>query len=442
MVKITAVGGYGEIGRNMTFIDFGDEAIVLDQGIHVDNYIKLTNDEDIKDVSIKSLTAGGALPEIDYLNKKNVKAIIPTHAHLDHIGAIPFIASKFKCPILCTPFCAAVLRKTIEDRKTRKKYIVKQINVNSSFKISERLTVEFINITHSTPQTVMVAIHHTSKEGTKTIIYANDFKLDFSPTLGKKPNIRRLKELGDKGVECLIIDSLYASAKKKTPSEIIAKQMLRDVMVGSLKDAGGIIVTTFSSHLARLKSIFEIGRVLNRKVVFLGRSLSKYISAGEEVGIIRFRPEAELIKYRRNIKHKLKQILQEGKEKYLVVCTGNQGEHKAVLPRIAYDEIEFKLDNKDSVVFSCSVIPNRLNIKNREMLEKALEEKGVRIFRDVHVSGHASREDIRDLLNIINPKLILPAHSIMENSRSLKNLAKEMGFKKIKCLRNGDSVEL
>ena len=192
VVQIFAVGGYSEIGRNMTAIKVDDEVVICDMGIHLENYIRYTEDEDISRLTKEELTEQNAIPDISVIEgwKDKVKAIIPTHAHLDHIGAIPFLSDEFKAPIICTPFSAAVVNAILKDARMRIKNKIIELNPNSTYNLSKNITIEFINITHSTPQTVMIAIH--TKYG--TIIYANDFKLDMDPPLGKKPDFARLKK--------------------------------------------------------------------------------------------------------------------------------------------------------------------------------------------------------------------------------------------------------
>lgn len=262
-MKIHAVGGYNEVGKNMTCVETGGEAVILDMGVHLENYIKYTEDEDIVNINPEELIKVGAVPDITKITHLNVKGIIPTHAHLDHLGAIPFQSGKFNAEILGTPFTTAVLNATLRDEKINLRNKIKTITHHSIYPLTDKIKVEFINVTHSTPQTAMVALH--TREG--IILYANDFKFDLYPTFGNKPNFERLAELGKKGVKALIVDSTYAKAAMKMPSESVAKQMLKDVMLGTNSKGKAVIVTTFASHIARLKSIIEFGHKMGRKVV-------------------------------------------------------------------------------------------------------------------------------------------------------------------------------
>ena len=200
-VEICFVGGYNEVGKNCTAIKIDDKVIIIDMGIHLESYIKYTNDEDVHDISAKQLMKVGAIPNIAAIEKwrDKVKAIIPTHAHLDHVGAIPCLGNKFDAPVLCTPYTAAVLKTILVDEDININNDIKVLSPNSIYTISKNIKIEFINMTHSTPQTVMVAVH--SKYG--VILYSNDFKFDSFPTLGRKPNFERLRELGKKGILAL-----------------------------------------------------------------------------------------------------------------------------------------------------------------------------------------------------------------------------------------------
>jgi len=441
MIEICTVGGYNEVGKNMTAVNVDGEVVIFDMGIHLESYIKYTEDEDIINVDPSELIKVGAVPDITKIEKwkGKVKAIIPTHAHLDHIGAVPYLSSNYDAPILGTPFTIAVLKTILKDEGITIQNKIRKLAQNSIFQLSKNLKVEFINITHSTPQTVMVALH--TKYG--IILYANDFKFDRFPTLGEKPNYKRLKELGKKGVLCLIVDSTYSQSCKKTPSESVAKEMLRDVLLGTGNKGKAVFVTTFSSHIARLRSIVECGKKMNRKIVFLGRSLSKYCKASESVGIAKF-SDVRIVKYRKDIKRTLGKMHKSGIGKYLVVLTGHQGEPKAALSRIVNGELGFNFEPDDHVVFSCKTIPTPTNMENRRVLEEKLKNQHVRIFTEIHVSGHAAREDSRDLIELVRPKHIIPAHGEHKMTSAMADLALEMGYKEkdIHVMKNGQILNI
>lgn len=416
MIEICAVGGYLEVGRNMTAIRYKDEAVLLDMGIHLENYIAYTEDEDIYDVLYEDLQKVGAVPDINRIKTwiSDVKAIIPGHAHLDHIGAVPFLSKKFNCPILLTPYSNAVLMQISKDNKMPIINKIRVLSDNSTYQISKNITVEFINVTHSVPDSVMIAIH--TPDG--TVLYTGDYKFDDAPMLGKVTNYKRLSELTN--VKLLIMDSLYSSRQGKTSSEYDAQKLLEETVFENVSKKNGLIVTTFSSHISRLKSIVSLGRKLRRKVVFLGRSLSKYTAAAEEIGLVRFSDEVEIVKYSSKVSKRLKQILKDGKEKYMIVCTGHQAEKKAVLSKMI-DKGYYSFSKNDVVIFSCTTIPSEPNITNRKILEEKLISLGTRVFKDIHSSGHASQEDQKMLIDIIKPKMIMPYHCVKEQAEALKS---------------------
>ncbi|MFH1510860.1 MAG: RNase J family beta-CASP ribonuclease [Candidatus Woesearchaeota archaeon] len=441
-VEIKAVGGYNEVGKNMTAVKVGGDVVILDMGIHLDNFIRHAEDEDKVNLKPEELINVGAVPNINVMDtwQQQVKAIIPTHAHLDHVGALPFLAQKYKAPIVATPFTTSVVSTMLRDDKIRIDNPIKTVSSNSVISISQQIKAELVHVTHSTPQTVMAALH--TPEG--VILYANDFKFDLYPVLGKKPNFNRLQEIGKKGVLALIVDSTYAHAAKKMPSESVAREMLRDVMLGTDSRGKAMIVTTFSSHLARLKSIIEFGRKLDRKIVFLGRSLAKYVYAAEDIGLVNMSGEADIVRYSSQIRRRLKKIPQSQRHKYLFVVTGHQGEPKSTLSKIIDNQFDFTFKPEDHMIFSCTVIPTAMNEQNRDHLERILKDRGVRIFRDIHVSGHAAREDLRDLINLVKPKHIIPAHGNIQMTAALSDLATDMGYDadNIHLMRNGQTTRL
>jgi ribonuclease J len=440
-VEICTVGGFSEVGKNCTAIKIDDEVVIMDLGLHMEKWVAFTESDDILDFSHTNLTRIGAVPDLKFIKDwlPQVKAVIPTHAHLDHIGAIPWIANKIDADILTTPYAKALIEAICADEKIQLKNKVKSLNTNSVYQLSDNIKVEFIHMTHSTPHTALVALH--TKYG--IIMYANDFKFDNKPVLGKKPNYARMKELGKKGVLCLIADSLYSKDARKTPSESVARDMLKDVLLSTDSKGKAVIVTTFSSHLARLKTIIECGQKMNRKILFLGRSLGKYVIAGEKVGLINFTKDVKLVRFKKQMAKVLKQI-QKQKHKYLIVCTGHQGEPRAVLSRIIDKSLNFKIEKGDQVVFSCNVIPTSMNKANREAMEEVLKAKGARIFTEIHVSGHASREDHRDLLDMIKPKHVIPSHCDIKMAAPMAELAKEMGWspKCVHLMSDGERVKV
>ncbi|MCL6500749.1 MAG: RNase J family beta-CASP ribonuclease [Candidatus Pacearchaeota archaeon] len=443
MIKLYAVGGYNEVGKNMTAVEVGDDAFIFDSGLYLPPIVEL---EDQKEggYNEKRLRDIDALPNDIVLKniQHKVRAMLIGHAHLDHVGAVPYTAHRYNAEIAATPFTAEVLGSLIKDQAIPFRNKIRMVSPNSSFTIKGKREhkIEFINITHSTLQTALMVLH-TPKGA---VLYANDFKFDNSPILGKKPNYERLKELAKEGILALVVDSVYADLEHKTPSEKIARGLLEDVLLTTSNEDACIIVTTFSSHMARLKSIVDCGKQLGRKILFLGRSLHRYVSAASRLKLIPFMKDIKLLSYRNQVERALKQV-SKARTEYMLVCTGHQAEPGSILDKMVHGVLPFKFLSRDHVIFSSSIIPNPINQANRKQLEKRLKEKGVRIFTDVHVSGHCGREDLRDMIEMLNPQNLIPAHGDISKLSALAELATELGYKlgrDIHLLQNGQTVNL
>ncbi len=442
-VEVCAVGGYGEVGRNMTAVKVDDQVVIFDMGLHMPNYIKVSEEDVGEFVKLNETTLkkAEAVPQDSSIKdwRSQVVAIVVSHAHLDHLGATPYLASKYDAPIICSPFTAEVLKAMCKDEHIGLPNKIVALYPNARMPIGNDLVLEFCNITHSTPQTVIAVLH--TKYG--AIMYANDYKLDDHPILGKKPNDEHFKKLGEKGILLLMQDCIYAGAARRTPSELVAKDLLDDVLMRIDNKGKAIIVTTFSSHIARLKEIAEFGQKLGRKVIFMGRSISKYCFAAEAAGVTTFKG-IEILKYRRQIEKKLREIQSRGKEKFLLVMSGHQGEPKSALSRIVRGELSFRFDEGDHVIFSCTVIPAEINRKNRAEMDEQLRKLGVRLFTDIHVSGHSSREDIREFLMWTKPKHVIPAHGEPGMMDSFVSLVKELHYhdKYVHAIVSGQRVKI
>ena len=441
-IEVCSIGGFSRTEGNSVAIKVGNEVVILDMGLSMSNYVRYTEDrEDILPKTYKELLKVDAVPNYNFIDdwKKQVIGIVTSHPHLDHLGAIPFAAPLFpSAPIISTPYSIEVLRTILQDEHIQLGNRLIPVPLNSSYSLSKKIKIEFINITHSIPQAAIIVLH--TPEG--KVMYVNDFKLDNQPVLGKKPNIERLKELGKEGIDLLILNCLYAHADKKCPSEMVAKQMLKEVMLDVNHENKAIFVTTFSSHLARLKSIIELGQKMDRKILFLGRSLAKYVGAAERIKLVNFTKDIELIGYGDKVAKMLRKVQKEGREKYLIACTGHQGEPRSILSRIVRGELDFKFEQGDILIFSCTVIPVEINLQNREKLERGLAKTGVRIFKDVHVSGHGARGDHWDLLQMVKPANLMPIHAEPAKARMLADLAEQLGFKKTHVVTDGQRTVL
>ncbi len=431
-MEICTVGGYEEVGKNMTAIKINEDVIIIDAGVFLPPLMEMQQEEQIQNPSVKKLREIKALPNDKVLDelkwRKKVCAIILSHAHLDHVGAVPYIASRYpKVPIYGTPFTIEVLKNILKDEKIKIKNPIKKVNPDSTHTIkgkSKNYKVDFIRSTHSTIQPVFPVIN--TDEG--SILYTLDFKFDNFPTLGKPPSYKKIKKAGKKGVKVLIADALYSGTERKTPSERIARNLLEDAfkVTGADKNAA-LFVTTFSSHIARLKSIIKFGKKTGRKIVFMGRSLHKYLTAAIKATNLSIPKKIKILKYRRQINSVLKKVA-KNRGKYLVVCTGHQAENGSIMDRLVSGETPFQFQKGDNVIFSSSVIPTPVSILAREKMDKRLRRMGVRVKTDVHVSGHAGREDLRELIRMAKPEHIIPAHGTLQQETPLIELANDFGY--------------
>ena len=267
-VEIIAVGGYNEVGRNMTAVRCGKEIVIFDMGLRLDQ-IMIHEDAEVENMHSLDLIEMKAIPDDTIMNtvEGSVKAIVCTHGHLDHIGAIPKLAHRYNAPIIGTPYTAKLIEQQIEgEKKFGVSNKVFALNAGSKYRyeISKDLSLEFVNVQHSIIDTAMAVLHTPAG----IIIYANDFKLDRTPVLGNPPDFTRLRELGKEGVLALIIESTNVRLPGRCPSERIAQKLVRDVMTSYEDEKCAMIVSTFSSHIARVKTIaecaHEIGRVPRR----------------------------------------------------------------------------------------------------------------------------------------------------------------------------------
>lgn len=425
MIKIKAFGGYSKIGKSMTALDVDGDIVLTDMGADIE---KLVNFEDDKNyISLHDTDAlidNAVIPnDRSFFEEsgKNVKAIVLTHGHLDHVWAVPFLATKYKCPVIATPYTVKVIEHLARNVKQRNLRIM-AINTGTKYKLSDKITLEFVNITHSIPNSAISVLH--TKYG--ALVYANDWKLDDSPTLGKKPDYERLEEIAKEGVHSLILDSTNVDQEGYTFSESVVRTMLEDVIKKTL-DNKTIFITTFSSHIARIKNIIEISRKLNRQVLIFGRSMAMYIKAAIETKTIEKSKFPEVATKREQINNILK-FVKDRPGKYVIICTGHQGEKGAFLDKLVTGQYDYKLSGEDAVIFSSRVIPTPLNIANRSMLQNALEEIDVNVADDVHVSGHASKNEHKIMLKLLKPKHYIPSHGGMEKISVGIELAKELGY--------------
>ena len=440
-IEVIAVGGYEEIGKNMTAVKVNDDVVIFDMGIHLDR-LHIHEDTDIARMHSLDLIERGVIPDDTLMRDVDgkVRAIVCTHGHLDHIGAIAKLAHRYEAPIIASPYTLALIEKTIQgERKFKVNNPLKSVNPGEKIQISPNLTLEFVRTTHSIPHTITAALH--TPEG--VVIYANDFKFDNHQMVSPPPDYRRFRELGKKGVKVAILDTTNIKEKQqsKTYSERIARDLLKDVLKGPLEERKGLIVTTFSSHIERIQAITKIAERSRRKIMLLGRSMERYCSIAESMGILNLPRNVSVYGNSKSINKALARA-NENRTKYMLVVTGHQGEPDALLPRIAANKTNYEIKPGDNVIFSATTIPNPINIANRDLLDRRLKERGARIYNNVHVSGHAGPEDMRDFIRMLQPQHLIPAHGDLSHLSAFVELAEEEGYKlgnDVHILRNGQA---
>jgi len=313
-MEVCTVGGFEEVGKNMTAVKIGEDVFIFDIGLYIPGIVELQEENLLEytsrfqkkgrhpqQYSEKKLREYGAIPDdlvLDKLGWKNkVRAIFISHAHLDHVGGMPYLAKRYPgVPIYGTPFTMKVLEAVLEDDKLRINNPLNIIQSNSTHFIkgkSEKYKVDFIHTTHSTIHCVFIALH--TKEG--VFFYGLDLKFDNYPTMGKPPNYGKIKEIGRKGVKVLVIDALYSKTEEKPGGEKIAQHMLEDAISKLRGRNSAFFLTTFSSHIERLNNAVKFAERTGREIVFLGRSLSKYVEAASRVNACPFKNKVKLIKY-------------------------------------------------------------------------------------------------------------------------------------------------
>lgn len=427
----------------MVVVELEEDAFIIDEGFFLPAIVSMQEKERI--MTEKNLKKLNAIPNDSVVEniRNKVCAQFISHAHLDHVGAVPFLSDRYNAPIYGTPFTTNVLDSLLKDNDIVLKNKIYSINPNTTFYVNGKNTkykIDFIHVTHSTVQCSMIAIH--TKKG--IVLFSGDFKLDNTPVIGPLPNYKKLKEIGKEGVIVFIVNSLYSGSDQRTPSENIARELLKETLSDIKDTKGTIIVTTFASHIARLKSIVEFGKKMNKEVVFLGRSLDKYCDAARKANVAQFLNDVKISKYRRQVEKSLHKIERKRKNS-LIVCTGHQGEPGSILERISRHQLPFKITKEDNIIFSSSVIPAPINKEQFAEMESRLKKCKPKIFRDVHVSGHGREEDLKETIEMVKPKHIIPWHGDFGKTRPMLEIAKEMGYtdkKNFHLMQNGEVLRV
>ena len=442
-IEITTIGGYEEVGRQMTAVRAGDDIVIFDMGL---NLSKVLIHDDVQTESMGSLDLidMGAIPDDRVMSDLDgdVQAIVPTHGHLDHIGAIGKLAHRYDAPIVASPYTLQLVREEIDDEG---KFTVDndliEMDAGGTMDIGDECELEFVNVTHSVIGAINPVLH--TPEG--AVVYGLDKRLDHTPVVGDPIDMERFREIGRDGVLCYIEDCTNANRKGRTPSEAVARRQLEDVMHSIADFDGGIVATTFASHISRVTSLVEFANDIGREPVLLGRSMEKYSGAAERIGEVSFPDDLQMHGHRRSIDNAMERIMDEGKENFLPIVTGHQGEPRAMLTRMGRGETPYDLTDGDKVIFSAGIIPEPTNEGQRHKSEQLLRMQGARIYDDVHVSGHLRQEGHYQMLEAIQPDNVIPGHQEMEGFSGYVELAKGRGFtvgEDLHLMQNGNTVQL
>ena len=444
-IEIATIGGYEEVGRQMTAVRAGDDIVIFDMGLNLSQVLIHDNVETERMHSL-DLIDMGAIPDDRVMSdlEGDVQAIVPTHGHLDHIGAVSKLAHRYDAPIVATPFTLALVEQQIESEgKFDVDNELVEMEAGETMGIGERCELEFVNVTHSIIDAINPVLH--TPEG--AVVYGLDKRVDHTPVIGDPIDMERFREIGreGEGVLCYIEDCTNEARKGRTPSESVARSELQDVMMSIEDYDGGIVATTFSSHIARVKSLVEFAQDIGRQPVLLGRSMEKYSGTAERLNFIEFPDDLGMYGHRKSVDRTFKRIMNEGKENYLPIVTGHQGEPRAMLTRMGRGETPYELDNGDKVIFSARVIPEPTNEGQRYQSEKLLGMQGARIYDDVHVSGHLSREGNYQMLDALQPRNIIPAHQDLQGFAPYVDLCESEGYtmgRDLHVTRNGNTIQL
>ncbi len=418
-IRITPLGGLGEIGGNISVFETNKDAIIVDIGMSFP-------DGTMHGVDI-------IIPDFDYVRKikDKIRGIVITHAHEDHIGAVPYFFKEFQFPIYATPLALGMISNKFEEHglKAERKWF-RPVEKRKVYEIGE-FDIEWIHITHSIIDASALAIK--TKAG--TIIHTGDFKIDQTPIDGYPTDLGRLAHYGEEGVLCLLSDSTNSYKEGYTKSESSVGPTFDQIFV---RTKGRVIMSTFSSNIHRVYQAITYGLKYGRKVCVIGRSMERNLYTTMELGYIKldrkiFIDADEVSKYKDN--------------EVLIVTTGSQGETMSALYRMATDEHKFiKIKPTDQVIISAKAIPgNEASVSAvLDYLLKAGAKVAYQEFSEIHVSGHASIEEQKLMLTLTKPKFFLPVHGEYNHITKHKETAMKCGIpeRNIYLMSDGDQVEL
>ena len=417
-LKIIPLGGLGEIGKNMTVFEYGNDIIIVDAGMGFPN-------ESMYGVDV-------VYPDVSYLksNAEKVRGLILTHGHEDHIGAVAHLLREVDCPVYTTALTAALVELKLEESGMLTTTQIFTKKAGSVFRLG-CFTVEMINVNHSIPDTVALAI--TTPLG--VVVHTADFKFDLTPVAGNRIDIARFGEIGQDGVLCLLSDSTNVEKPGHSDPEMKVGESFNKLFMGCNKR---IIITTFASNIHRLQQIINVAAKYGRKVAVTGRSMENVLRVATVLGYMD-QLDSVLVS--------IDEISQLPKNQTVIISTGSQGESMSALYRMAFSEHkQIQIDAGDLVIISASAIPGNENMITRVIDE--LYRRGAEVIydrhTDLHVSGHAPQEDLKMMLALVKPKFFIPVHGEYRMLVKHAALGQLMGVPAKNCVvaDNGDVIEI
>ena len=402
-LRVIPLGGLGEIGKNMTVLEYGDDIVIVDCGMGFP-------DDDMPGVDL-------VIPDISYLvnNAHKIRAILITHGHEDHIGAVPYILQQIDAPIYGTRLSLGIIEGKLDENPPPNDPELYTVEAGDVINLGV-FKAEFIHVNHSIADACAIAI----RTPVGIVYHSGDFKLDVSPIDGKIMDLTRIGELGREGVTLLMCESTNAERPGYTPSERTVGSSLERIFMQY--ENKRIIIATFSSNVHRVQQIINTSAKHDRKVVVLGRSMINVLGAAAELEYIDL-PDGVLIDVSEMKKYRPEQIT--------IITTGSQGEPMSALYRIAFSEHnQVRINAGDAVILSSSAIPGNEKLVGR--IINALVRNGVKVVHDssedLHVSGHACREEIKLLMALLKPKYLMPIHGEFRHLYANKEIGEFMGI--------------
>lgn len=414
------MGGLNEIGKNLTIIEYADEMVVIDCGLAFP-------DSELLGVDI-------VIPDTSFLvkNSEKVKAIVLTHGHEDHIGALPYVLKNLSVPVYGTGLTLGLVELKLREHRILGECELRKIKAGNTVKIGKSFRIEFIRTNHSIADSVALAIYTPAG----IVVHTGDFKIDCTPIVGDMIDLARFGALGKQGVLALMSDSTNVERRGFTMSESTVGERFSEIF--NSYEHSRIIVATFSSNIHRVQQIINTAVKCGRKIAVSGRSMLNVMEVAEELGYLKI-PQGAIID--------LDSINKYRPEQLCIITTGSQGEPMSALTRMAFSiHKKIELGKGDLVIFSSSPIPG--NEKDIYNLINELFKKGVEVIyeslSEVHVSGHACSEELKIMLGLVKPKYFIPVHGEHRHLVKHAHLAEIMGVKRnnIFILDIGDTLEI